>query len=359
MANGFTRRRSNQRSRRNQRNREEEKASEIIEDSQVVDAYLCSQLGQYENKLALNASSQGDECPICNFGWSEFNEPKIAAILPCNHAFCASCLLKYHACCTDSSIIADERCNFACPLCRLQLSATIFEGVAQAFVHRRLMPSFETMAKKLPFSQDYLDNLIVSLLAKHHSFDLSKVEHCLFNMVGLVDPNPNEQLNTDEKQKIYETARITVNKFRSELLEIRESLFNMDTESDEGKAKIRELQDVKQKLGIAMQNAARDIYEQVNSKENVVYVINGKDILGVDLHGLRVEDFKGIVDEHILPVLDVVGQIVVITGRGLHSQSGVSVLKGAVKDYFNSLGIRCEDVARNDGAFFVFRKTQD
>ena len=85
LKDGFTRRQGNHRQQQRQqqhqqrtssRNKVEEKSSEFTEDSHAVDAYLCSQLGQWEKKLALNASSRGDECPICSYEWEAFVEAK-------------------------------------------------------------------------------------------------------------------------------------------------------------------------------------------------------------------------------------------------------------------------------------------
>jgi DNA-nicking Smr family endonuclease len=58
----------------------------------------------------------------------------------------------------------------------------------------------------------------------------------------------------------------------------------------------------------------------------------------------------------VLPVLDVAKQIMIITGRGLHSYNGRPVLKEAIRDYFYSLNVRCEDVLTNNGALYVFSK---
>jgi DNA-nicking Smr family endonuclease len=46
----------------------------------------------------------------------------------------------------------------------------------------------------------------------------------------------------------------------------------------------------------------------------------------------------------------------VITGKGIHSKSGKSVLKEAMKDFFYELSIKCEDLVKNDGAFYIFNK---
>ena len=43
-----------------------------------------------------------------------------------------------------------------------------------------------------------------------------------------------------------------------------------------------------------------------------------------------------------MPVLDVAKQIMIITGRGLHSISGKSVLKEAIREYFVNMKIKCE-----------------
>ena len=111
-------------------------------------------------------------------------------------------------------------------------------------------------------------------------------------------------------------------------------------------------------LKIAIQNASRDIYERINSKEKNFVNVDGKMIFSVDLHGLHVSEAKEIVDEHILPVLDELQQIMIITGRGVHSKCRKSTLKDSIKKYFRKLKIRFEDICGNDGAFIIYRKKQ-
>jgi hypothetical protein len=134
----------------------------------------------------VKSNTNVEQCPICFTRWSDFAEAKVAAILPCRHVCCADCLLNfYNISSSDSSSVSEaERCMFGCPLCRFKLSKSIFDEIAHAFIKRRQLPSVNFLAKKLPFSQDYLDEMIVSLLVNTHCFDLSKVEYCLFNMIG-------------------------------------------------------------------------------------------------------------------------------------------------------------------------------
>ena len=305
----------------------------------------------------MNAASNGDDCPICYTPWNEFLEPRVAAILPCSHAVCAECLLNYYTSCEDVLTEEDDRCQFGCPLCRLNLPSNVFHDVAKVFVKKRLMSSFTFLAEKLPFEKDYIDDLVISLLSSTHKFDLSKIDYYLFNLLSLIDQNPEAEICAEDKQKFYEQARAPVKHLRSKLIEIRSSLTFADTESDEGKEINKQLKEINVKLQTAIKNASRDIYERVNSKGKLSVKVNGKEVLRVDLHGLHVDEAKEIVNEYVLPVLDVSKQIMIITGRGVHSQNGKSVLKNAIKEYFTSLSIKWEDVVKNEGAIYVFSKS--
>ena len=317
-----------------------------------MDATLCSQLALADKKMALNASDSDDECPICGERWCEFVEPTVAAILPCNHSCCAPCLVNYFNSCKASS--GNEACTFGCPLCRLRLSDNIFDDLAHAFLDRNLIDSFEFLAEKLACSRDYLKNLVVSLLVKTHKFDLSKVEFTLFNMVGLMDPNPNESLNAEEKQGFFERARAPVKQLYKELCEIRKKLSYIDVQSSKG-AELRLAYDLTHaKCQQAMQNASRDIFERVNYRANFIVRREGIEIACVDLHGQYIDEARHRLDEFILPVLEAYKQIMVITGYGAHSQNGrAGVLKDADKLYFAGLNYRCEDLPNNYGAFYV------
>ena len=110
-------------------------------------------------------------------------EPKVAAILPCNHAVCVSCFLDYFNQCFDLSIGREDRCIFQCILCRLKLREDILKDVAQAFVDRKLLPYFSALPENFPLPQEYLNIRAVQLLCEH-KFDLLKVTEYLRNFIG-------------------------------------------------------------------------------------------------------------------------------------------------------------------------------
>ena len=108
----------------------------------------------------------------------------MAAILPCNHAFCITCLLDYYNQCIDTNVKKEDKCVFQCCLCRLTLREDIFKDVAQAFVERKLLSHFSSLPESFPFPQEYLSSLAVSKLTQHN-FDLLKVSKKLSNLLGL------------------------------------------------------------------------------------------------------------------------------------------------------------------------------
>lgn len=266
--------------------------------------------------------------------------------------------MNYYSSCEDESIEECDRCQFGCPLCRLSLPSNVFNDVARVFVKKRIMPSFTFLAEKLPFDRNYIDDVVISLLSSTHKFDLSKIDFYLFNLLSLIDQNPDVDICAGEKQKFYEQARAPVKQLRSKLIELRSQLMFADTESNDGKEMNKQLKEINTSLQAAIKNASKDIYERVNSKGKLSVKVNGKEVLRVDLHGLHAEEAKEIVNEYVLPVLDVSKQIMIITGRGVHSQSGKSVLKTAIKEYFSSLSIKCEDDPKNEGAFYIFSKSE-
>jgi DNA-nicking Smr family endonuclease len=74
----------------------------------------------------------------------------------------------------------------------------------------------------------------------------------------------------------------------------------------------------------------------------------------LDFHGLYVNEAKKIIDADVLPVLPVLKKIVLITGRGAHNPKQEAKLKSALKEYFASVKIRCEEMSENQGAICIF-----
>jgi len=121
-----------------------------------------------------------------------------------------------------------------------------------------------------------------------------------------------------------------------------------------------ELRNVRSKLNLARQNAANDIFERMNScgKMGVIlednYQTENESDVFVDLHGLHVNEAKLKLSEHILPLLKDLKKITLITGHGVHSNNGESILKKAIATYLNEKKIRCEDDLNNKGALCIF-----
>ncbi len=361
-------RNSNRGGRRNQRNGGQNSghnnhnhkvdADECCQETQV-DVNTCSKL--VDSNLAINALSNDDQCPICFIQWSNFIDPSIAAILSCSHACCATCLLRFQRECFDGQDIEeDEKLTFSCVLCRKNISRSVIEQVARGVVSKRLIGSFNLLAKKLPFGTQEYEDLIVSLLLdKKIEFDVSKVENALFNMVGLVDDRQFDQkLNHKEKQRFYEIARAPVLKIQEEYSSLRQILTSLnDTDSVEWKEKKGELQESQKKLNEARKNAAADIFERMNSFGNMGAIVEEDERFSrvhIDLHGLHVNEAKEKVNEYVMPILPALKKIIVITGHGAHAQDGESVLKESIKVYFASLNVKCIESVKNKGALCVY-----
>ena len=103
-----------------------------------------------------------------------------------------------------------------------------------------------------------------------------------------------------------------------------------------------------------MKNAAKDIFERINSKGIKNIIVDRKEVFCVDFHGLFVDEAKEVFSEFILPLLDVAKQIMIITGRGMHSQSGKSILKEAILEHLTFLNIKFKTVTNNEGVIYIF-----
>ncbi len=311
-----------------------------------------------ESKLAINALSDDDHCPICYMQWCNLNDPTITVILPCNHATCASCLLRFHQACTNvqgSEQDGEENSKFSCVLCRKILANSTMQEVAFDVIRKRLIPSF--FAKQLPFNQEEFENLVANLLLGKFEFEISSVENALFNMLGLVERN--DKLKCEQKQQYYELARAPVLKLQEEYSNLRQEIFSInDTESSEWKNKKRRLLELQKRLNEARKNAASDIFERMNSGGNMGAIVEEEDgqthgLVQVDLHGLHVKEAKERVAEYVLPILPAMKKMIIITGHGAHNQDGNSVLKESIKKYFEELNINCVELTKNKGALCI------
>lgn len=341
-----------QRKKRVQREKEEEdkivfdydEDDDASFDPQSIDSNFCHQM----KTRAIN----NDQCPMCFKGWHEFEANTIGAILPCRHACCVKCLQKHLNESSDASVEEKDRRLFRCPLCNLKLSKRIFNGVALAFVSRNLIDSFRIYGNILEFANERFQMLVVELLLKYE-FDLNRVENSLWNMACLVDTNEEELSTSNVKQKFYEVARAPVLALRREIITLKTKLYR--AKGDEALLLEKEMIELRKRENEAKLNASNDLFERVNTSRSSKSVVkkSGHQMYSVDFHGLHVGEAKAKVNELIMPILDVVRQIEIVCGRGIHSQSGVSVLKVELKKFFIKKNIKCLDLPHNDGAFIV------
>ena len=329
-----------------------------IDETGDLEVVLASKIVDF--KVALNALSSDGQCPCCLDEWSKLEEPSIAVILTCRHAYCAKCL--YQQTSKDQGP-EEESDSFKCCLCRKPISPQIFEEICQIIFKNNVIPSFGKRTKHLPFSKEIAEKTIMDLLMKNE-FDVNKVDKLLFNMIGLFSSelafNQDKDLNPKEKNQYYEQARRPVEVLEQEYLELRQELFddnNIDNDSKEWKLKYKQLKLILEKLEMARQNAASDIFERLNSRGNMgILIDDDENEIQIDLHGLHINEAKWIIDDRILPILPVFIKLILITGHGLHSESGDSVLKKAVKAHLIERNIKVEQVSKNNGALRILYK---
>jgi DNA-nicking Smr family endonuclease len=115
----------------------------------------------------------------------------------------------------------------------------------------------------------------------------------------------------------------------------------------------QQMSELLKQLMAARENAHNDIYERMNSCGSMGINLSGQST-AVDLHGLGIEAAKRFIQDPILAVLPVLKKIMVITGRGVHSQSGECVIKQGIHNYLKELEVKFEEVKGNDGAIYVY-----
>jgi hypothetical protein len=358
--------------------------STVLTVSQLVQRKLCL----YKNQI------KEDKCPVCWTQWTEFIEPdtSIVCVLTCNHGFCIKCLATVKTKHDDSErrnqLISNRSQNsettrrpqsqasseagdsnereneeneeeedvllYSCPVCRKNLASNLLEDVAYTVASSNIIKSVGELSAKLPLTKQERESLVAKILLNSCQFDVNKLKNILFNTIGLMSRDVSKSLTSDEKQIIYEQARAPVKKLQQEYSELKQKLQNIpDSEGQEWRRMNQILVQLESRLQNAQINAAKDIYEQMNAFGNMGMEIEGSPIL-IDLHGLEVNEAKIIVDEYVVPILNIYKLVMVITGRGVHCQSGVSRLKEEMRKHFiEKLKLKCENVVGNDGVLSI------
>lgn len=306
-----------------------------------------------ECKRRNEGAPSDNECIVCWEKWGGAFPLTYRAALPCGHQLCASCLF--------SPLLTPCRC----PICREDITSAkqaTCEAVAKAD------PTLLSLTRELPLISASLQNeILVNLLQackfrRDDHFDWrAAVEERLIGMVvatpdvQLAATTPEEadpDLTTRQKQQVYLEARRPV-------LARRRSLQKAITEGETQEV----LEQLTEQLKRADENAAADIFAQLNTRglrmgERVGN--DGREEIWQDFHGLHVDEVKAKLAELLDDVLPAVGTLVVITGRGAHSQNGSSRLKRSVeKEVFRrQASVEYLPVPQNPGALRLLAKTR-
>ena len=314
-----------------------------------------------EHTEVKNAGSEQDYCPSCQTQWNHFIEPCYAVVLPCLHAMCCTCLIKFQNGCKqtfETEIDDNVQVTFVCPLCREKLNANLSFEMAKVMIAKEdAIPTYDVFMRTVHFEDSRAADTMILHLLEQYEFQLSLVGDVLFNMIGLLvnDDIANQvELIHDEKQDIYETARAPVRVLEDEIKKVQNRYNAHWKATNQEKRKfLQTIKCFKKRLVKARENAANDIYERMNASGNMG-TLSGNTLLKIDIHGLHVEEAKSQITEYVLPVLHVVSKVIVITGRGRHGASGASILKPAMEDFLHSVNINFKDVPGNDGAIWIY-----
>ena len=316
--------------------------------------------------LALNAAdAEQDCCPSCLEPWTQLRNEYVV-VLGCHHAICAECLakLQLHAPAAEvSSGVTEDvvtgssvETRFQCPLCKQLLAKGTLETLA-ACVYQAEEP-LQHLATYLSLAGAEVE--VVTTLVIQRCFNMAAVEGILFEMLerraSATFVQCLEPLQAESKQRIYDEARRRPLELQRELEDARAALaaapetdlrLGPAAVSPERRAKREQCKELQRLLLDAQRKAASDIFMQLNMGEL------GMGAHTIDFHGLHADEARLKFDELVTPVLPVLREIVIITGRGVHSAGGVGVLRDVLTTYAPTHGFACEVVEGNSGALRV------
>eukprot|EP01034_Spumella_vulgaris_P033862 gene33862-41771_t len=317
-----------------------QKASKSSSRSRQVVIVGCDVIVEFA--IADNAQTAEDFCPICQTAWSEFPATySHATVLPCSHALCVGCLARFLKECQISFEQATSsgalHTSFCCVLCREAIDEQIVENVAHEMVSKKLTAVFDRLLSNLMLVPEERTRLITSLLVQN-SFDFSLVEKALFHFVGVMRRTNSElayRLTTEQKQMMYKQARAPVEAVERDYLEARTKLWSIvNIQSSQWRVQSKKVDALSERLTAARANAAQDLFERINSEgSGMGERTNNKwcgdcDERRVDLHGLHKAEAESAITQFVLPILPVCKSIVLITGKGLHSNGGGGGCRG-------------------------------
>ncbi len=328
--------RKQRRKQRNQRNQQDEQRddSENTEqngdhddDHKLISITTGKEL--WESKITPFVTGRDDTCPCCFDRFSVELECAFCAVNPCGHACCLSCLSELKKKCQKGSATT----AFNCPVCRVPLEDDILSDAVDRILS--CSPCLHNRIASLPL-MEIERKQVVKELCLRYDFRIPNVLSALDVMLtdGLqASLRSSSDLDPSQKKKIYETARKPVDELWMEAQRIRSRMDRVyDFESKSYQSMKRRLLELQNSLiPKATKTAADYIWEKMNSAGNMGVQDIDTGEIEIDFHALHVNEARDRFKERVLPILPAVESILLVVGRGNHSEGGIAKLKPALK----------------------------
>mmetsp|Transcript_320 Transcript_320/g.723 ORF Transcript_320/g.723 Transcript_320/m.723 type:complete len:1098 (-) Transcript_320:219-3512(-) len=286
-----------------------------------------------ECKITPFVNAQEDTCPCCFDRFRVELSDTFCAVNACGHAYCLPCLSVLR----KKSKRGSNKLPFNCPVCRIPID----DDVLQAAVEPVIMstPSLQERISSMPLGEDESRQVVHELLLRH-DFKVPSVLSALDCMLtdGLqASLRSSKDLTPHQKQKIYEEARKAVDELRDEAHKLHWKMdAARDLESKEYKRMKKRLGHLQNKLiPFATKNAVEYIWEQMNSAGKMG-VEDACGEIEIDFHALHVHEAIERFKEQVLPILPAVSSVLLVVGRGSHSDGGMAKLKPALKRHIDN-----------------------
>ncbi|KAG5187381.1 hypothetical protein JKP88DRAFT_243894 [Tribonema minus] len=271
-----------------------------------------------------------DVCGACLKPWCDIKCS--VAEMPCRHATCLQCVAGQQNASIRTTHPDDEEDiaqRFACPLCRRKYPNGIIKRAVDWVLqdNEHLLQLASAACNGSSNSGEFLHSALLA-----NNLCAAKTANYLLDIIRY-------NKNPDGLEQIYERARAPVQAIETKLEELRSAKPTLAVK--------KETNDLAIRRQAAVYNAALDIFESVNRQVNNPTL--------VDLHGLHADEAVTILQEFVLPVVGVAGDIVIITGRGTRNRRGESVLRNTVTKFLQEQGVAFKFKPGNDGAVCVYK----
>jgi len=310
-----------------------------------------------DSQLAEHISEKEDPCPVCFDRYCfELSDTHIL-VNSCGHACCMPCLSRMWKKNTRRS----NSIPFTCPMCRFPLREDLISDAVGPIISQT--ESLQERLTLLPLEDEERHEVAKNLL-KLHDFVITNVQRALDAM--LTDRlqsslRQSTSLTPSEKQQIYEEARSPVDKLNNEVKDLSTYLSLIrDYESDEYKSTFNQIKGIQKTLIPLAQAKAKDlIWERMNTAGSMgTENLSGE--IEVDFHALHVKEAEEIFDKQVLPFLQAAKKVLLVVGRGNHSEGNVAKLKPALRRYIDRHDhrrfMKHNSVPGNDGVIRVVWK---